>query len=104
MELKDTPDQARLLRWKSKAELEDPIQPNQHLPPSKDLIIIMENHQWLWTGVVRTRFNIVKWGINNKEDDKCECGEWQTDEHQLNCTIIEWIQHSIPSQNESNIV
>jgi hypothetical protein len=79
MELKDPlpPDQARLLRWRAEAEIVDPIQPNQHLPPGKDL-------RWnLWktinklrTVVARTRSNIVKWGFNNnKEDNKCECGE-----------------------------
>jgi len=80
-ELKDPPDQARLLRWRAEAELDDLIQPNQHLPPGKDL-------QWeLWktinklrTGVARTRSNMVKWSLNNKENDKCECGERQTDE------------------------
>jgi len=29
----------------------------------------------------------IKWGLNNKEDNKCECGERQTDEHLLNCTM-----------------
>ncbi|VVC38064.1 Hypothetical protein CINCED_3A009090 [Cinara cedri] len=88
MEPKDPPDQARLLRWRAEEELDDPIQHNQHLPPGKDL-------QWeLWktinrlrTGVARTRSNMVKWDFNNKEDDKCECGERQTDEHLLNCTM-----------------
>jgi len=36
-ELKDPLDQVRILRWTAEAELDDLIQPNQHLPPVKYL-------------------------------------------------------------------
>lgn len=57
-------------------KLDDLIQHTQHLPPGKDL-------QWnLWTtinrlrtGVARTKTNMVKWSLNNREDDKCEYGK-----------------------------
>jgi len=64
-------------------ELDNPIQPNQHLPPGNDLQWELWKTMRLRTGVARTRSNMVKWGLNNKEDDKCECaecGERQTDE------------------------
>ncbi|KAF0761727.1 pleckstriny domain-containing family F member 1 [Aphis craccivora] len=74
-ELKDPPHQARLQRWKDGTKLDDPIQPTQYLPPGKDL-------QWnLWKTINRMRAGRLK-----NEDDKCDCGERQTNEHLLICT------------------
>ena len=36
-------------------------------------------------GVARTKSNMVKWRLKN-EDDKCDCGERQTDEYLVICT------------------
>lgn len=54
MELKDPLDQARLLRQRAEAEIDDPIQPNQHLPPGKDL-------RWnLWKTIYRFRTGVAR--------------------------------------------
>ncbi|KAI5727952.1 hypothetical protein M8J77_009167 [Diaphorina citri] len=39
----------------------------------------------LRTGVTRCRVNLVKWGYVEDEDDQCDCGQVQTNEHLLVC-------------------
>lgn len=86
-ELSELPQKARLQRWQDELQPEELIQPTQQLP-------LGGHFPWpLWkilnrlkSGVARTKANTIKWGFNG-EDETCDCGERQTDEHLLSCTM-----------------
>lgn len=86
-ELNESPQKARMQKWQDELQPEELIQHTQqlllggHFPWS-----VWKTLSRLKAGVARTKTNMVKWGFNG-EDDTCDCGEQQTNEHLLSCTM-----------------
>jgi len=49
--------------------------------------IIWKTLNKLRIGVAKTKANMMKWGYQKEPDTLCECGEDQSDDHLLQCTL-----------------
>ncbi|XP_063620938.1 uncharacterized protein LOC134793329 [Cydia splendana] len=85
-----TPQEARLVAWKSQLN-EDSlnITPNERLPPgAKEKWVTWKSLNRLRSGVGRSKDNLLKWGINPGQSDAlCECGDLQTTQHMMQCSL-----------------
>uniref|UniRef100_A0A2S2Q8Z5 RNA-directed DNA polymerase from mobile element jockey n=1 Tax=Sipha flava TaxID=143950 RepID=A0A2S2Q8Z5_9HEMI len=87
-ELHESPQKARLQKWQDELQPEELTQITQQLPMGGHLPWpLWKTLNRLKAGVARTKANMIKWKFNG-EDDSCDCGERQTDEHLLLCTMI----------------
>ncbi|VVC36419.1 Hypothetical protein CINCED_3A018023 [Cinara cedri] len=65
--IQDPPEQHRILKWREELQCEKPVP--------------------LRTGVAKTKSNMMKWGYQKELDILCECGEDQSNDHLLQCTL-----------------
>jgi hypothetical protein len=83
-----TPEQYRIQKWREELQCEKPVPPAEHLPcGGNQPWIIWKTLNRLRTGVAKTKVNMRKWGYQKESDILCECGEDQSDDHLLQCTL-----------------
>ncbi|KAL4098793.1 hypothetical protein QTP88_023329 [Uroleucon formosanum] len=83
-----TPEQYRIQKWREEFQCEKPVPPAEHLPcGGNQPWIIWKTLNRLRTGVAKTKANMRKWGYQKESDILCECGEDQSDDHLLQCTL-----------------
>jgi len=83
-----TPEQYRIQKWREELQCEKPVPPAEHLPcGGNQPWIIWKTLNRLRTGVAKTKVNMRKWGYQKESDILCECGEDQSDDHLIQCTL-----------------
>ncbi|KAI5747246.1 hypothetical protein M8J77_012679 [Diaphorina citri] len=84
---KKDPETRRLALWYEHVpepilELKEELSPGAELPYT-----IWKSLNRLRVGVSRCKQNLARWGYT--QDDKCECGATQDEQHLLNCEQLE---------------
>jgi len=83
-----SPEQHRIRKWREELQSEKPVLPAENLPcRGNQAWIIWKTLNRLRTGVAKTKANMMKWRYQKKPDILCECGEDQSDDHLLQCTL-----------------
>jgi len=88
--IQDPPDQHRILKWREELQCEKPVPLAEHLPcgGNQTWTIRWKTLNRLRTGVAKIKANMMKWGYQKELDILCECGEDQSDDHLLQCTLV----------------
>lgn len=84
--LNTKPETRRLSLWKASVpgnpDIKEEMTKGKHLP-----FDVWKTLNRLRVGVSRCKSNQMKWGY--KDDDNCDCGEPQNEEHLKNCSLME---------------